>query len=308
MSIHQNMSLPNTIQLGKNKEISISTKGAFINEFWIRLQDGKRNLIKGFANPHELEEQLLRSYNGARLAPFPNRIADGKYSFEGIDYQLPINFPHGGHAIHGFVAGMDYEVLESTWNQVSLLADYLGEKNAYPFLFRSKVSFILEGNRLTCVSEVTNMGTGNMPYAEGWHPYFQLGGKVDDWELSFPAKAQIAVNDRMIPTGQTSVYQQFNEPKLIENQAFDTCFELQEANRAITVVKHQSDGFQLKVFQEMGMGQYNFLQLYIPEDRTSLAIEPMTCVPDVFNNGKGLIILQPNETIQLKWGMEVEML
>ena len=39
------------------------------------------------------------------LFPFPSRINQGKYSFEGIDYQLPINDVSRGHAIHGFVDG-----------------------------------------------------------------------------------------------------------------------------------------------------------------------------------------------------------
>lgn len=52
----------------------------------------------------------------------------------------------------------------------------------------------------------------------------------------------------------------------------------------------------------------NFLQLYIPPDRTSIAIEPMTCTPDVFNYKKGLLELASGERydwrIQLNFELE----
>jgi aldose 1-epimerase len=40
--------------------------------------------------------------------------------------------------------------------------------------------------------------------------------------------------------------------------------------------------------------------------RRGLAIEPMTCAPDAFNSGEGLIVLAPGESLIERWGISVD--
>src|SRR5437762_11018156 len=47
------------------------------------------------------------------LFPFPNRIRDGRYTWAGREYQLPINGPGGKHAIHGFACRHPWRVVDS---------------------------------------------------------------------------------------------------------------------------------------------------------------------------------------------------
>jgi aldose 1-epimerase len=54
------------------------------------------------------------------------------------------------------------------------------------------------------------------------------------------------------------------------------------------------------------MDKYNFLQVYTPPHRNTIAIEPMTCLADAFNNKKGLIILKPSETASFSFGVKLE--
>ena len=78
-------------------------------------------------------------YPSALLAPWVNRVRNGNYSFEGRNYQLPINESNLGNAIHGFLARKKFEILEETCNQefaeVSFIHKYPGGFPGYPFSF-----------------------------------------------------------------------------------------------------------------------------------------------------------------------------
>ena len=39
-------------------------------------------------------------------------------------------------------------------------------------------------------------------------------------------------------------------------------------------------------------------------NRRSLGIEPMTCAPNAFQSGDGLITLEPGESFAAAWGIE----
>ena len=301
--------ITHSLGIGKSNQVEIIQQGAIVNSFKLWINDTAIDIIKGFSNQQALDEQLLKSYNSTRLAPFPNRIADGKYSFKGKTYQLAINFPQQGHALHGFMADAFYELHEQSTNKLILVHQYDGKHSGYPFPFRSEISYHLENNKLSCTTKLMNTGKSQLPYAEGWHPYFQLGGRINDWHLRFPSKAEIEVDHRMIPNGRLTEYSVFHDWQLIKSQKFDTCFVLsKEQGIAKTSIQNPKLGIQVDVFQETGDKQYNYMQLFTPNDRQSLAIEPMTCIPDVFNNGIGLIQLAPKEELVLTWGIEISII
>lgn len=43
--------------------------------------------------------------------------------------------------------------------------------------------------------------------------------------------------------------------------------------------------------------------LAAPRRRTGLAVEPMSCPPDAFNSGEGLVALGPGAAHRLRWGV-----
>ena len=86
-------------------------------------------------------DDYKKGFPSAFLFPFPSRIEDGKYSFEGQDYQLPINEPARGHAIHGFVAHQKFEVKSVSENAVSLIYKYAGDYEGYPFPFDFEITY-----------------------------------------------------------------------------------------------------------------------------------------------------------------------
>jgi aldose 1-epimerase len=145
-----------------------------------------------------------------------------------------------------------------------------------------------------------------MPLGDGWHPYFRTGSNVDDLYLQLPATDKIEVDTRMIPDGRLTSYYRYNSLSAIEGEHFDDCFRLQgSAGTARTILNDSRKGIALTVWQETGKNKYNYLQVYTPPGRKSVAFEPMTCPPDAFNNGIDLIRLAPEEQVSFSWGIEV---
>lgn len=249
-------------------------------------------------------------YRSAKLLPFPNRITDGNYLFKGREYQLPINRVKEGHAIHGLVYDRPFKVsgirlLESRAT-TTLEYVYEGDIDGYPFPYKTEIVYTLESNSLAAKSTVTNTGRTVMPLGDGWHPYFKLSGPADDWLLELPPRYKLELNTRNVPTGSQRVDERFRKLDRIGTTAFDDAFALDGSEaEAVTKIHDRRIGYGLEITQECSSGQYQFLQVYIPKTRDSIAIEPMSCAPDAFNNGMGLIALEPGESYQAKWNVKL---
>ena len=144
-----------------------------------------------------------------------------------------------------------------------------------------------------------------MPVGHGWHPYFRIGDHIiDELLLQFPAEAVLKVDERNIPTGETVAYNKFNQLRQLENTVLDNCFLLPDTDtNAEIIIMNKSKDFGYRIWQETGKYKYNYLQVYTPPERKSIAIEPMTCAPDAFNNQMGTIILAPLEMISATYGI-----
>jgi aldose 1-epimerase len=272
--------------------------GAHLREVIINGQ----SIIDGYASKEELEA----NYYGKSdfLAPFPNRIKEGKYIFEGKTYQFPINHPP--NAIHGFVRKKPFEVqitkttLKSA--QIILRHTYKGESSAFPFPFELEVSFTMkEANGFEMSMQIKNTGTCNMPAGLGWHPYFRIAPKVDMVQLQAPNLQLVDLDQYLIPTGTYSAYSDFKTLSPIGSKTPDNCFLLENNGKKEHVTLKSALG-TLNYWQETGRNKYNYLILFVPPFRTSIAIEPMTCSTDAFNNGNGLVVLKPQQRLGGKFG------
>lgn len=290
--------------------VILSGAGATLNELTTRIAGEATNVIDGYENEEDFTSHHLTQFKGAKLSPFPNRINKGRYRFDGRDYRLAINFPSEGHSIHGLLYGVPFKEVKrwSTEEEagVELSYQYTGDAPGYPFGFTIHLSFTYRTNELTCQTVVVNEGPTPMPLGDGWHPYFRTGSPIDDLQLRFPATHKIEVEPDMIPNGRTSRYQRFHSLSPLNGEHFDDCFRLEEGDgTARTVLNDPKKDVSLTVWQETGKGKYNYLQIYTPPGRKSIALEPMTCPPDAFNNGIDLIRLAPKEQVSFTWGIGV---
>ena len=140
---------------------------------------------------------------GAVLLPWPNRIADGRYRFDGTEYQLPLTDPATGNASHGLVRWVRWDLARQDGCSVTLAHD-LVPQTGYPFGLRLRVTYSLDAaTGLRVDTDVVNSGRSPAPFGAGFHPYLDLGGHpLDTAELLVPAAVVLDTDDRQIPTGR----------------------------------------------------------------------------------------------------------
>ena len=256
----------------------------------------------------DLEEfnQNLSSFPGAQLCPFPGRISKGSYQFEGEKYELDQNDLAADNAIHGLVYDKQFRMVDSrihtdlAW--VSFGCKFEGS-SGYPFKFYIENKYLLENSSLTIETTIRNTDTQPIPMAHGWHAYFNLEKPINELFLDLPAEKYLELNDSMIPTG--NVRSMKRESSQIDKLELDDCFVLADKD-GISKTLLKSEQSILEVWQEQGDEGYNYLVVYTPSDRRSIAIEPMTCSPDAFNTGHGLIVLQPDTEMKLRTGVVLQ--
>lgn len=283
--------------------------GGAINGMAFSYEGELVEIMDGYSSEEEIKETLHSSYKGSNLFPFPNRIKDGKYRFLDQEHQLNMNYPQENNAIHGLVFDTEFKVVDAEDGEIActLILEYNAEdpRPGYPFTYIIKLIYRLnEQGGFECVFKVSNSTDQSIPVAQGWHPYFMAGSeKIDELSLQFPAEEVLEVDKQRIPTGKTTNYKQFNKLTQIHDTQLDNCFKLLPENGCASILLKREDGFGYKIWQETGKYKYNYLQIYTPPGRKSIAIEPMTCAPDAFNNKQGLIVLAPFERFQTSWGI-----
>src|SRR3954454_9841867 len=107
--------------------------------------------------------EMCTGARGLPLIPWPNRIEDGAYSFDGVDYHLPLSEPEKHNAIHGLLRTRNWVGSQARSDQVSM-STMLYPSLGYPFTLRVTVDYTLNGIGLVVRTVATNMGTQPCPY------------------------------------------------------------------------------------------------------------------------------------------------
>ncbi|NUR08640.1 MAG: aldose 1-epimerase family protein [Nocardioidaceae bacterium] len=260
------------------------------------LEHGGRPLVLGYG-----EDELAASGRGQLLAPWPNRIGDGRYSFGGRDLQLPLSEPARGNASHGLVRWASWTVEEQTPHSVSLVYRLMAQPG-YPWTVDLHVLHDLSADGLTVTVTATNLSAEAAPYALGAHPYLTTGrGPVDAWELTLPAATRLLVDDRMLPDGRDDVRDtelDYRMTRPVRSVSLDTAFTdltRDEEGRVEVVVRDPRSGDGTALWAD---ARHPWLQLFtgdaLPvQAREALAVEPMTAPPDAFRSGEDLVVLAP---------------
>lgn len=238
-------------------------------------------------------------YNSSILFPFAGRIENGQYTYNKKQFQLPINEPERNNALHGFLFDKVFTIVSknTTENLGEIVLKYRHNGiDSYPFPFDFFIKYTLQNNSLQVEFKVCNTGNTTMPFGIGWHPYFATNNLVES-TLQFNAKTEVICNDKMIPTQQKEVF--IKDEFQITNTNFDTTYLLNEPG-----VYFKTNEYYLKM-QTRNTGD-SYLQLFTPFERNCIAIEPMTCTPNIFNHSNGLQELKPNENYLFNINLEYE--
>src|SRR3984893_10534690 len=166
----------------------------------------------------------------------------------------------------------------------------------------------------TAPPPATTRGQPAAPYGAGHHPDFTVGTLIDQALLKMPALLRLELSERLIPTGRVlpnaGTAYDFLELRPIGSLKMDTAFANLVADSDGPIRVHlQAPGGDPRVTLWMEP-VYKFLMVYTPDAipdkarrRQSIAIEPMTCAPNAFRSGDGLIVLQPGESSNGSWGI-----
>jgi aldose 1-epimerase len=240
-------------------------------------------------------------FQSSFLFPFPNRLKGGQFTFEGKTYQFEQNDFGRPNALHGIVHDLPVKLTKVAANQVSVVLVYDHYLESFPFAFELSVNYTLAEKSLLITNTLKNTGALSFPCGFGWHPYFYVGS-YEGVKMKLPSKRLVSVDEQMIPTGVLTADSSFDQLGSIEGKKLDTCFLLDEFKENISSFISYADGQKLEVWQD---DQFRYLQVYTPDDESSIAIEPMTCNIDALNNGDGLKVLEPGNDWELTCGLRL---
>lgn len=255
-------------------------------------------------------EELCPGSSGKILAPWPNRMRDGHYVFQGQPHQLGLTEPARHNAIHGLVEWAPWRLVARSADAVTLEC-LVAAQAGYPWPVLLRTHWSVGADGLRARHEATNLGTQPCPFGLGVHPYVKLGdGPVDDLVLHVPGRSQLLVDSRMLPIGAAKVTGgefDFTQPRRIGPTVLDTAFGDVPEDPAGSAVTLSTAGNQsVRVWADAG---FRWWQLYSgdtlsgPRFRRAVAVEPMTCPPDAFRSGRDVITLEPGQTWTGAWGI-----
>jgi aldose 1-epimerase len=256
---------------------------------------------------------------GDILMPFPSRIKNARYTFQGQTHQLEVNDKAGNNAIHGFVRSVIWNAEPQGTSAIRFTTALRKEDYAskgYPFSLDMTLDYRVDDNGLACAFTIRNAGDGAAPAGAGFHPYFVAGTEtVDELEARLPANRYLEFEKTLTPTGKLLSVDgtplDFREFRKVGDTIIDNCYTdlIADADGCVrSSIRNPATGRTVTVWMEP---VFPYLVVFtgdtIPEPgkRKALALEPMTCATDAFNHPEwGLAVLQPGEELRGRFGVQ----
>ncbi len=250
------------------------------------------------------------------LFPFPNRIRDGKFSWEGQDYLLPTNDPTQKNAIHGFACRHSWRVVDQGANEASawITGEFLCSRDApadrplWPADHQLRLTIRLERGQLSLHAEVYNPDRVNLPFGLGYHPYFRVplgGGTPEECLIQVPAARYWELRDNL-PTGRQLPV---DGPRDLTTARAYASLQVDDVLTGILSdalsppLDPRYNGAMHQGERWLGIASspaFRELVVFTPPHRQAFCLEPYTCVTDAINlHGQGvdtgLKILPPGQ-------------
>lgn len=251
------------------------------------------------------DEAELLAQDGVRaglLAPFSNRVADGRYHYGGHDHDLLPGRVGDRTVYHGFAREAPFRIVgvATTADSARLLLRTTSIRPdrypGYPFALDLDVEYTIGRRELGIEVRATNVGETTAPYASGWHPYFTLSrpGPIDDLVLQIPAHTLIRTDASLIPLPGTEALlpldrrpdMDFRTPRRLGDAVIDACFaDLAPGpdGRTETVLSDPATGAALRVWQHGGYLHVFTGDTLARDRRASIALEPVEVPTDAYN-------------------------
>jgi aldose 1-epimerase len=260
-------------------------------------------------------DDVCTSGRGHQLMPWPNRIRDGRYSFEGRSHQLPLTEPARHNASHGLVRWAAWRLAGRRPESLTVRFRLLPQPG-WDGALDLETTYRLGDDGLDVEVSATNVGASPVPFGFGAHPYIALGRTpMTAAHLDVPATHEVRVDDRLIPTSTQPSRPEvdFTTSRPLGDTRLDTAYtglrRAADGRWAVTVSGLAEDG-RADAVTVWGDESFDWVQVFTPplEDpqfvgSPGIAVEPMSCPADAFNSGDGLVVLEPGASWAGTWGI-----
>jgi aldose 1-epimerase len=264
-----------------------------------------------YLDGYEVDE-ICPGSAGHVLAPWPNRIRDGAYTFGDRSFQLDLTEPARHNAIHGLVNWVRWQLVERSPESVTIGYE-LPPSPGYPWALRLRSRWSVGPEGLRAEHEVTNASGEPAPFGFSVHPYLRLPKvAVDELTIRVPGRTRVLLDNRLLPmaaTGVAGTEYDFTEPRPIGDRVLDLAFGdvVRDTDGGSSVTLAAPDGSDaVHIWAD---GEFGWWQVFTGDTltgerhRRSVAVEPMTCPADAFRSGRDLITLAPGQTWRGAWGI-----
>lgn len=243
---------------------------------------------------------------GHVLAPWPNRLAGGRYTWQGVSYAAPVTDAAHDAAIHGFVDQLPWihtgGFHDEDRGEIAV-AVAMPATGGYPWPLQVSVTYALTRLALEVTVEVTNKGGSDAPLGVGMHPYFNLGGHADGTVVELPVTRRLPLDAMGRPAGELQPFD--GAVGVIGDRVYDaplTGLVRDGAGWATARLSGPAGTIELAVDEA-----WPWLQMFtadtLPagEARRSVAVEPNSCPPNAFADGTDVVTLAPAAVWRGAW-------
>ena len=256
------------------------------------------------------DHQIPPGASGITLAPWANRVEDGKWTLNGAAQQLDITEVSRNNASHGLLRNAAYSSVEQSGDRVVLEATVFPQ-HGYPFLVRHRVAYELEeSGALRVTQTLLNDDDAAAPVVLGAHPYLRLGKlSAEDLTLTVRADRWLETDERLIPRAERPVSggTDLRAGVVLAELDTDTAYTglERDATGVARTVLRGADGRSVTLWQD---GACGYVHIYATGGfdgrEKALAVEPMTGPANAFNSGDGLNWVEPGAGFSMSWCIE----
>ncbi|MBB3326542.1 aldose 1-epimerase family protein [Microlunatus antarcticus] len=296
-----------TYPTGKQLDLVLGDQEATVTELGAGLRRytvGGLDVVKGYA-----ADEPVSGGRGQQLVPWPNRIRDGRYPWAGKTQQLVLSEPPRHNASHGLARYVPWTVVEHGESHV-VAGLTIYSQPGWPGVLHAELTYRLTEDGLHVTLEATNVGEADVPFGYGAHPYLTVGeNSVDQVRVTLPAASRLEVDDRLLPVAVSPVDGtglDLRDGSPVGDRVLDTAYT--------DLVRDDTGGWTATLEREdryaalWADASFGWAQVFTGEKRrdVGIAVEPMTCGPDAFNEGPthaGMRVVAPGETLSFRWGI-----
>jgi aldose 1-epimerase len=228
------------------------------------------------------------------MVPYVNRIAGGRFSFEGRLVQLERNWSADPHPLHGQGWRAPWKV--SAISAASATLRFEGGGDEWPWRYAAEQCFQLLDNGLLVELSVTNQSTSPMPAMLGLHPYFPDAAHAQ-LLASLPRVWLTDAQALPLKEAPTPPDWAFQPARPVESVALDNGFA---GWNGVAVIRWPDRVCTVRATH------CGFLHVFVPPGRHFFCLEPQTAAPGALNRDDGqAAVLAPGDRFSIRVQFEV---